>query len=271
MTVRINHIAWIFIICVLLAGSEARSWGVLIDFDPGNPKRKNHLIDKAVNKGLITYCILNEAVNEYDTASMETQLRKALSLWTSALRQYTKAEVKLERMDCSPGTQDLKLRIGPSSVPYLNFTGVEANGMTIVINSGLEIRNTEDVSDTTLYRATDFKTFLLRGHSLVETMDLISSLKPMDVEGYSKTSGYEYYRVYVSTYVMLIHEVGHAFGLCDTYGDAFDKRCSKNHRSSRDVASQPVSVMSSSEIFYLTEDDLGGLEMLYYIAKGISP
>lgn len=81
----------------------------------------------------------------------------------------------------------------------------------------------------------------------------------MTVQTFATSRNLDYVSVFWSTYRALIHELGHSFGLCDTYIATMKDRCDPNFSS----VDQPSSVMKDSNYFYLTDDDKEGIQRLF--------
>ena len=96
----------------------------------------------------------------------------------------------------------------------------------------------------------------------------------MTVGEFSAWAFMPYGVAYNSTYPLLIHELGHSFGLCDTYENSPEmavSNCSDVHASASSAADQPFSIMQSWRVFYLTPDDRDGIVALFQrFAGGLS-
>ena len=67
--------------------------------------------------------------------------------------------------------------------------------------------------------------------------------------------------VYNNSFTFMLHEFGHAFGLCDTYVGS--NNCDPNYSSPTDIAEQPPSVMRCDDPIYLYPDDIEGIRQLF--------
>ena len=64
-----------------------------------------------------------------------------------------------------------------------------------------------------------------------------------------------------SSFNILLHEMGHAFGLCDMYQPALSESCDMNHVSNPINASG--SVMREGGQLHLEQDDRDGVKSLF--------
>ena len=64
-----------------------------------------------------------------------------------------------------------------------------------------------------------------------------------------------------SSFVILLHEMGHAFGLCDMYGLQLSEKCDKDHVSRPAIGSGGV--MREGGQLSLQQDDRDGVRSLF--------
>jgi len=182
----------------------------------------------------------------------------ALTVWLAALGDKAVQEVALNRVECQDTKLDLAIRIRaevekrPSAYSHRSDLARRVFH-TIVINTAPSSRPWATLTGVFPGGFQDLK----------GTIQRISFLKPTRAQdflpqGWAKTNA-----IRDTSYRVLIHELGHAFGLCDTYAEGIHQ-CDKDRTTSLVSERHPASVMKSDDFFYLTSDDQQGMRTLFY-------
>ncbi len=258
----LSAIAAAVLVAAQVLSSSAMAWGIMGDRGLAGRRASYFGQYLKLNKQ-INFCINNEDPKDFDSNSIELQVRMALSLWLQAAN-FGKSEVRISRIGCGGDDFNLKIDISPDSgcpsgacEKALQFeTGKFYQ--RVKIDPKFEFVSTNGTNAYTLdfkEVVTDLGKALGRvNFGLLQAVSYVSfenHLTSADVAQLVDTAPDV---IFASTYPTLIHELGHAFGLCDTYAGATN--C---EQFSVPLASQPPSVMSSDGYFYLTTDDIAGI------------
>ena len=100
------------------------------------------------------------------------------------------------------------------------------------------------------------------GMSLENVMAYTNTEK-MDGKAFSNWSKSPPPEAEFSSYVPLIHEIGHGFGLCDTSNNRLYYDCDPSYVSAVNPQDQPSSIMRSAVYLYLTSDDKAGIRHVF--------
>jgi hypothetical protein len=238
---------------------------------------ESRLTAKVLKHGAISYCIQFDprTPSRFDPNTLSPQIESALRVWLAALSPPLDRRVRIEGQPCRPPyrTPDLVVALGPT------LPGDDSNGAFADIIPGTpsydgsvlvkidtdylwkERRGYPDLPDGD-YEWIDFASFVRadRGETLPSLLRQISFSRPVTLTEFRKARGLEQNRVFFSTYRVLVHELGHGFGLCDTFEPLYEKNCDPAHRTPRP---QPESVMLNSKSFYPLPDDVAGIRALF--------
>lgn len=250
-----------FLLLTFLSTQTAGAWGHSSDLNQA--WKAAHLIFPALEQQEIRYCIQNEAPERFSTTQLDLELNTALNVWLAPLSlRLGGRSVRVRLIPCSSPDLNLKVTVGPESeYPELGAYQIPVIEETRIYS--LVKLNSEFIyeRENKTYQIVPLSSFLPSDAHLRDTLEKISFSHPETVENFAQKVGFPYRAVFWSSYRVLVHELGHSFGLCDTYEPQFD-RCAPDFRSSASPEGQPESVMKTSDFFYLTEDDLAGLEAL---------
>lgn len=213
----------------------------------------------AISQKRISYSI-SDSSGLYNEKSLQLQLRSAIRLWLDGLTDTRTIELK--KLSCNK-TVDLKLFVSPDTNASNHYGPgfYESKNIQGKANAVIHM-NSVFMDNLTPHPVRDFLELFNKDVFNGENF-LKSLIKEMHShQSLSQKHNIPYDDLYANTYSFLIHEVGHAFGLCDT---GFSSSCDAKFRSSH----QPDSIMKSGEYFYLTDDDKEGISnmrkrVLYY-------
>jgi len=233
---------------------------------------------KAIKKSEISYCLKIDPVAErtFVLSQMELEAQSALKLWSQSFANAGNkvAKIKLEP-DC--GLSDLVIHIGNKEAGDLSngaYTQLQlAKGpvekvnskdfILIKINQDSVWNETRSLSGNRngLYKFASFSslTKYKKNMDLAALINWVSFLNPATVDQVSRALGISHGTVFWTTYRALLHEMGHAFGLCDTTKELFETQCDSKWSSG---GPQEPSLMLNSNFFYITQDDKLGLRQL---------
>jgi hypothetical protein len=255
--------------CVALLGAvttfDAHAWG---QFKNLNMKwHETVLTYVAITRHNINVCVDIAAGTppEFSEDSIYAQTKMALSLWLDSIRAATHADVTVRRVACSAYALDLKIKVGPTQI--LNTREIPVEAFT-----GFAVGNKQPFA---LVRLDTSFHFAGSADTMYDLGNIVNSMKPikpsmgeaMESANAKKMTTRDFAILAnvddvltSSTYPVLIHELGHAFGLCDTNDEDFLDHCDLQWVSSSE--SQPDSVMKTASFLYLTSDDIEGIQSL---------
>lgn len=248
---------------------HALASGQLVDLSAR--QGRGHLIFPVLARQEIDYCIrVADAVKaDFSDASIDEQTKMGLSLWLAIAEEVIKQRVTVRRLTCdSPGV-DLIVAVEastkfPDLASFQQLTCNEKRCLSrIILNTAYR-----DPKNTTAPAMLDFGLLAQQAdasRSVVQLMDAgrVGRMTIYEFGAKEKVAGD---KIAGSTYPLLIHELGHAFGLCDTYSidDTFSKRCDPLFTTTKTSSEQPLSIMKDGGGYmYLTPDDEDGLKRLF--------
>lgn len=257
----------IVVICCINA-KTANAWGHLKHLE--SEFGQATLSYAAVNRHQINYCIEVDARNEqeFSEQSISEQTEMALALWLKVVSSVLNHIVAVHRVDCTSSNLDLEINLAPRAL----FDGSDllCEGATRYLLRGAKPHVLIQIDTYYKFNASDtihnFKQIVDNigptRVSLHEAMETANSLKQQAGDiGIEANVNDDV--VASSTYPVLLHEIGHGFGLCDTDNDSdidherFVQTCDMAYVSSKEM--QPESIMKRLNFFYLTDDDQQGV------------
>ncbi len=275
---------WVFLAFSLFftftSERQASAWGLQKELGP--TWKDSYLISKVFEKHSIDFCLDIADPQQFSPQNLEIEVKAALKVWLAALQPVDGSPVSLSLVDCSDANYDLKVEVGPElAYPKLGGYFLQRKDHNPEHSYSLiKIPTTYFyVSSTgTRYATVDFAMWYPQSSSHssqpgapFETfLEELSLKEKLTVWDFAETNHLDYISVFRSTYRLLIHELGHAFGLCDTYESQFEIECDHQHRSTQTSSEQPDSVMKSSNYFYLTADDIQGASEAYRRASELA-
>jgi hypothetical protein len=232
---------------------------------------RGHLVFTSDKSNRINFCIhIDEsAKRRFKDDSLDVQTRLALGMWVGAFSSAYRRVMSVARVDCASSSLNLLIDVGPE--PPGSMTKFPANQRVIneIGRSYSRIRiNTSftfvlqgephGVMDFgalwTLLpdKSATLERFILEAQKSNNTLSKIADWADMDPLA-----------IKASSLVLLTHEIGHAFGLCDTTLGEWYESCDRATLSPAGIDNQPDSVMQSNGELQLSEDDIQGLNALY--------
>ncbi len=283
---RIGHAILIFafgaiISATFFAGSRAMAWGML----PGlNTKwRRSFLIYPVLRHHWVNYCVTlklpknkdGKVINpgHFSVQSISEQTRFALQLWLEAVRDLT-GPVTVRQVACDDNNLNLEISIEPSRPTFEQSNNSWAAVSLAENDFGYFYRTYLNEMGTYLMYwhskllrepIYDFQ-YLTEKYLPGLTLDHVmryANAHEMTAGSFAEWLDTPKNEIILSSYDALIHEIGHAFGLCDTNNSPQDYNCDPSHVSVASPADQPSSVMASSGYFYLTPDDIAGVRAVF--------
>jgi hypothetical protein len=245
-------------LAALLFSQAVWPWGMSTDLN--EEWSKSQLVFTVLQKKQIKYCVDIQS-SRFDEASIKMQIESALKLWLDAIQPLKIGAVTVTEVECTDSAFNLKVQVGEEKAyPTLGSYQIpEWQGdhyySLVKIDSDYS-----HVVDGKSYRNEDFLKFA--GGKLRSQSSLIQGIsfkKKKTLQDFCSQEGLDCQAAFLSTYITLIHEIGHSFGLCDTGGDHAD--CDSKFMT---VAKEhPASVMKLDTFFYLTKDDVDGIRALF--------
>lgn len=253
-----THTCWRVILLLLLAPGIAGAWGLSTELNESWAQAR--LVFPALRHGAIRYCVQNEAPTRFDTESVAIQVAAALRLWLSAVHDLGGADVKVERVSCVVGEFDLLVRLGPET-QWKNLGSYQLSSWDDKHYYSLVKFDTGFLSPIggKSYAIEDFKNYSGGLAGEAELIRRVSVDHPETVQAFASERQLDPNAVFWSTFPSLLHELGHSFGLCDTYDSTVKDQCDPAFAS----ATQPSSVMKDSNYLYLADDDVTAIRRLF--------
>lgn len=253
---RINSL--LFLAFFALRAVPAFAWGLSTELNESWAQAR--LVFPALQQKTIRYCIKNEVVARFDSDSIALQVEAALRLWLEPLKAQGVDGVAVERVPCEAGNFNLLVQIGEETewktlgsyqlsswddTHYYSLVKLDSTFLSQIGGKG--------------YPIADFKEY---AGSLADEAALIrdsSREHPQTVPAFAAAHHLDPYAVFWSTFPSLLHELGHSFGLCDTYDAPVKDQCDPKYSSQ----ANPSSVMKDSNYLYLTGDDVTAIKALF--------
>ncbi|MBF0297161.1 MAG: matrixin family metalloprotease [Oligoflexia bacterium] len=281
LTMVIFLILLMFMFIFMLMFLSSKSWAYGHDKWVDHEKWwKSYLIHKIINKNDLTFCVVVKD-KRLSKENISIEVNTALKLWIRSIDVFFKngennqSTIKISEINCDKkNTNPLDIM----SVRMVDlFVEVAAEDIFVDLNGYYlpKVYNNHNYAyikvnlamldnyEGKIYKWND--TFMVLKKDNLSKLDKekylweISVNSPTDVATLAKKNNIEYRELFWTTYKTLIHELGHSIGLCDTKDTLFKDQCDVNFRSSDE---QKSSVMKDAKYFYLTEDDLDGIESL---------
>lgn len=250
------------LVSLLLAiAPNAFGWGVLQQL--GQEDGHVFLVHKVLDAQRIRYC-MDLQDRRFHHRSMALQTEASIKLWMAPLKSMKVRMPVLEEVSCSSQNVDLRVWVGEVTghyKPYGAFMTIEgatppARHVQITINTGWY----HEADPQRLFPHRDFGE--RTRFELQNLTRLIGSFQKSGirrVDDLSRKWGENPMIAIMESYPILIHEMGHAFGLCDTY-----KGPHPNCDPARSYGgAHSDSVMMSSLYFHLLPDDIAGIRTLF--------
>jgi hypothetical protein len=262
----VSHLQIAGLVTLSLAFSNCFSYGLIEQFDNGGIHAEAYLPYAVLRRHAIKFCVHNTKPDRFLTRSIEIQTETGLRLWLSAVKS-TSGSVAIATVECTAPDCDLIVDISDyrdnshKNVPTFE-AAIDFKGRTIAavaINTAFKGPGIDGL----IYSVVDFVIATTNGVSGLP--DLLNSVSVgpsrTNLEDFAKATSNPYDGVYFSSYHSILHELGHAFGLCDTNTKSLSfHQCSQSSFSGQVGRSQPDSIMKTSNYFYLTDDDVAGVQ-----------
>lgn len=250
--------AWVFAVTFLVAASlssTAFAWGYLELFTSFHGR--GYLVTPVRERNEVRYCLYIDPAyaQKFDRKSMNVQITGAFQEWMRPVveKKLLMAEPTITEVDCSSVDIDLKISV---SQPHDRTSPGAFQDIINVAGRPVSLIKIDPV-------------FTYEGDSFVDTMSLLSDrtlegLK-QELKRYGRKEGYPLYvfqkrvgttfnQAHWSTFRVLLHEFGHALGLCDTQ-EGRRELCDMKFTTPQISGS----VMSDSAYLSLTDDDKKGI------------
>lgn len=267
----IPHIPLMAGTLLLIAGPRARAWALRANLRTDDFRATTSY--SILKSGRIEFCV-RYAAPGFDRDGIAAQARLAFAIWIRALQPGGKpVRVTVSEVSCASPTLNVMIDASSFQSRYLGYT----------MASGSAGRRFSYTNLSTAYRCQgarpnhamiDFEALVGSRPALDHELELFEK-SPWSCEAYAETRRLPLVRVECSTLPVLIHEIGHTFGLCDTYWGTPQKECDPELQGTglhgpgpgphgRD---QPSSVMSGVYAFFLTPDDIEGVNQAFRFVR----
>ncbi len=259
------------LVLTLITGVQARAWGVSVLME-WQENRGALLSMKVLKNHKIDYCV--ELAPDFKTVpnSINQQIEAGLTMWINPVIKIINHTVDIDSVPCGDPRMDLKVAVG-------HFPEVNTNGRTsylstpsgpaetIILNLDPPLKGT---TNNRIIKLTDFAFYLPPKVDLEKILDFLINGPTMHINSYAQkfmanNHGLDVEDLNNSTFIVLLHELGHSMGLCHTYNL---RDCSKVDRLDVPAEQQPDSVMKENDFLNLTNDDLTGIKRVFELANG---
>jgi hypothetical protein len=248
---------------MMVFGQNALSYGALESV--WGRWGESHLLFPAYQTGEIRYCLEIGDTRRFPENSISLQVESVLKQWLNAVpegAQTLAATVRILKVDCKSEGINLEVKIAPDlERKYSTLSAYQQVDRTqrhyfsrVIVNPGI-------LADKTQYR--DAVSLLPNSEDKPEQFIQFIESGHYEVDQLAALSGISRSQIHRTTYRVLLHEIGHAFGLCDTYDDGV--------ASCDAVVNSHVhgdSVMKISTQFYLTTEDIEGIREIASLYRG---
>jgi hypothetical protein len=206
----------------------------------------------------IRYCLTIDPADRprFSFDGLRFQVEWALTNWLIPLSSFgVFSEVRLQNVSCSDETYNLRVEVGPET-EFADLGAYQLEGnhgahffSRVKLNSRFLWHNVPIQDFSGLFNGSDWKNYLR------------SSLRRTEwsLSDFSLYVHADYDTLFWSTAKLLLHEVGHSFGLCDTIATQRAINCDPAYLTE----SSNHSVMSDSTYMSLTKDDREGIRALF--------
>lgn len=245
---------------LLLAPSLSFAWGHL--YALGSEYVQANIIYNVLRTSEIHYCV--EILEPgFGQRSIEEQVDHALQVWLKPLQKKKLiGKVKTQAVSCNSPDFILKISIGKESeYQYRQHAAYqipqkEGSHYYSLIRLNTDFRFKDPYGKGRNYAWVDFGDLNLGGMTamkrLVWAEKKRSILQTRDLADYGQEDSF---RIDISTYRVLVHEIGHSFGLCDMYQSELGGNCDPAFTSFDGNSA----IMMSNEMLLPTADDQTGL------------
>lgn len=254
-----HQVIWLALaVLALVSPLKAGAWGLSTELNESWAQAR--MVFPALRQKKILFCIKNEEPARFDSDSIALQVESALRLWLEPVAAMGITGIEVARVECSAGNFNLLVQLGKET-QYTGLGSYQLSSWDDAHYYSLVKFDSGFVSDYGGKKTsiTDFQKFSRNLASQNAQIQHISFAAPKTVFGFSQEQSLDSNQVFWSTYPSLIHELGHSFGLCDTYEAPEKDQCDPAYSS----ATHPSSVMKESNFFYLTPDDVTAIQHLF--------
>lgn len=226
---------------------------------------KKYLVAKVLNEQKINFCIDVSEADAFNPENLAIQTEMALKVWLEPLKNIGISGISIKNVKCDHSELSLKVAIRSDKTQYIAFEALEffKNAKTskqdayprIIFNTAAK-RKHLDTLEILKPGELDFRNTLRRlTRRKIDSKQFgVNCLTNADTSiEEAKKKGY------MSIFHLLVHEVGHAFGLCDTYEDRNEDLCDKEYTT----RTHNESVMKDCTQSYLTKEDVEGITSLF--------
>jgi hypothetical protein len=247
--------ALLLAIVMALSPSAALAWGFLPDIDApeGEQMRESYLPYAVITQGAVTICLRNDRPDRFNDQSIKMQVEAVLGLWLDAAGES--ASVKWDA--CTDTDVDLVVNIVDVDEPFIAYASFEDVGnrtlSSITFNTAFEGEPPERAVSE------DFVSLLPAGSQFPEVFKRITGA-PTTIGHFAAINNLSYMQVFLSSLPTLLHEMGHAFGLCDLYGEEIEY-CDKDHLTP--VVGSSMMLDTNGDSFNLAQDDIDGIRAVF--------
>ncbi|HRK06404.1 MAG TPA: hypothetical protein PLZ57_01435 [Pseudobdellovibrionaceae bacterium] len=249
---------------------EASAWGLHKAFvEP--TYRDTYLVQPMLEGRAIRYCLEISDENRVRPSSLDQQVRHALGIYQRVLTQGLRApKSNFEWVDCASAQLELKVRIADTetatnlgeALPVVERRSGRRYYQITLNPMPRSSPYAGGLNDTLAIFGFRFERFR---QSLGRVGDLIST----DPSAFAIRHRVSLGQVQSSTWPLLMHELGHAFALCDTYSaDTFAQQAHPEHQHNLGPLPRIVGIMGGAGYMNLGHDDVEGLKAARRLVLG---
>lgn len=236
--------------------STAGAWGLHKAF-VGPDYRHLYLVQPILEKRPLRFCLEVDSRTGHRDSSIEAQIRLVLTQYRKVLNEG-RGESTFERVDCGSAAYELKVTVGRDRATNNLGYGVpmiernERGYYFVMLNTHAPKGPAGEppLLDTLSLFGYDIS-------KLAQAIGPIGNLRTSDPGNFATRHGIGIYALSSSTWSLLLHEIGHGFGLVDNYSQTlFEEQGDERYRT------QPytLGVMSAQGYTNLGPDEVQGLK-----------
>lgn len=254
---------------VLLGPAVAGAWGLKQEMVE-TVRGQGSLYVPALRDGVIHYCLQIES-RRVKRDSLKIQTERALRVWLNAPGDPRLPATRLEEVSCENEETDLMLTVrNQDPDPRYDYSAYQiqmprwgryVQEVYLATERGCGI---PDVPDSGTFLLLDSGPWLTsRLSKLGGILDALVNNPSITLESHAKKLKLREGHLFCSIFPILIHEFGHTFGLCDTYGDYPKTQCSARYQTQI----HPRAMMKRAHAYALEPDDIAGARAAWELVR----
>lgn len=246
-----------------ISGQFAAAWGLSTQVE-SSIYRQYLLAAKTLKNKRLFYCVELSPDFESHRKSIEAQTEAAVVAWWTPVKDKISPDSIVDVAKCGDRKVDLKVVVGHFGVNGdVHIAGARNDDRTYSLPIEIVEINLDYPFDYLgqIVFASDFSDIVGRTHrELNSFLDQFILRQDYYLTEFAAQYHLDPAPIEASTWSILLHEIGHTFGLCHTYSM---KSCSDRYRLQLPESSQPESIMKQGGFVSLASDDIEAINNLF--------